>query len=306
MGSYVIYDGLNSIGLLLGIPIFFLLALIIVPVITCFSLLVGIVKKKKFYIQCGYHLTQFGTFLSGIFSFLFFFAIWIYYAELQSLGGIYRYVCWLILGIFYLGIALEVICFVLWNKYKWLEGWYTFLSFLSGICFSSFIIVLIFLLGDIFSDRYLLLQSETDLQIFLSLMFPSLNNPLWLMVFIVHFVEAAAGGGLGLIWLWMRRNKDNFGRDYYSAAAKWYSEWAAYGAWVFLGCFISGILYKIYIQATLSWPIILTSIVLNVCSAVLWTTIACSKAPMRYKLGMICAILFFIYGVIFGWGVLFG
>lgn len=299
MESYLAFDSLNKASLFWGFPLFFFLASIFLPVVICFSMLVGIIKKSRLYIQCAYQLTFLSILLGGLFGCIFLLFILTYFQEIQNIPTIYKYIFWLICGTYYLGLLLESISFVLWRMRIALPVGYTLLSFLSGTCFSVCIIIVIFVIGYAISGELFIIQHETDSSVIIGLLFPTLMNPLWLVVLVLHFIEAAAAGSIGLLWLWCRRNKDNFGRDYYMIAANWCADWAAYGAWVYVVSFMAVAFYTSKIQLLLTWPNILTLILCSI-SAIIWTVIAYSKKPMQYKIGILCSIIFFGYGLTFG------
>lgn len=306
MESYLAIEFLNKLTLSIGFPLFFLLASALLPIIVCFTIVFGIVKQSKLYIQCAYQLMYLGVILTSIFVLILLLVTGIYYSDIQHFLPIYQYIFWVTCSIFYLGFIFQLICIVLWYRLIGSPILYTLLSFLSGICYSSFIIISIFLFGYIFSGDFVALERETDFSIIVGLIFPSLTSPLWLIVFITHFIEAAAAGGIALVWLWIRRNKDNFGRDYYVVAANWCGVWAAYGAWIFLISFIVFMLYNVVISLiVIGWPIATVSIGLGLISALIWTKIALSNNPMRHKLSMIFAIVFFVYSMTFGSSVVF-
>lgn len=306
MESYIAIEFLNKLSLCVGFPLFFLLACILLPIIVCFTIIFSMIKQSKLYMQCAYQLMWLGLILASIFVLILLLFTGKYYSQIQHLLPLYHYIFGLTCSTFYFGFIFQVICIVLWYKSVGSSILYTLLSFLSGICYSSFIIISIFLLGYIFSGDITVLEHETDFSIIARLILPSLMDPLWLIVVIVHFIEAAAAGGVALVWLWIRRNKDNFGRDYYSVAANWCSDWAAYGAWVSLISFIIFILYKIQVDSVvIGWSVVIVSFILGLIAALIWTGIALSKRPMRYKLSMIFAIIFFVYSMTFGTSIVF-
>lgn len=128
---------------------------------------------------------------------------------------------------------------------------------------------------------------------------------------------AAAGGGIALIWLILRRARDDYGRDYYAFAARWCGKWAAAGGWFSLAA-LASILWVVTEGAFFSAlgvhglhelhggphaPALIAAGLLAVAS-VLWTAVARSAAPMRHKPGMVLALLCFLAGLAAGFPLL--
>ena len=111
----------------------------------------------------------------------------------------------------------------------------------------------------------------------------------------------AAGGGIALIWLVLRRKRDDYGRDYYAFAARWCGKWAAAGGWLSLallacvalilseGTFFSALDLNLGAHARGMAGAGLLAV-----AAALWTGIGLSAAPMRHKPGMVLALFCFL------------
>ena len=111
--------------------------------------------------------------------------------------------------------------------------------------------------------------------------------------FIVTFVlllafGLAAAGCLGLIWLLLRRNIDDYGRDYYGFAAKWCARWAAVGGWAAAAV---GVLLGIASDSTGTGAVGMGFFLVPLLAAsIVWTTVSASSMPMRHKIGMVACI----------------
>lgn len=122
----------------------------------------------------------------------------------------------------------------------------------------------------------------------------------------------AAGGGIALVWLILRRARDDYGRDYYAFAARWCGKWAAAGAWLSLAAG-AGVLWMVTDGAFFASlgshdlaphaPALIGAGLLAG-AAVLWTAVARSAAPMRHKPGMVLALLCFGGGLAAGFSLL--
>lgn len=110
-------------------------------------------------------------------------------------------------------------------------------------------------------------------------------------------LSAAAGGGIALVWLVLRRKRDDYGRDYYTFAARWCGKWAAAGGWISLAA-LAGICRLVTEEAFFSdlasHAAELVGAGLIGLAAILWTAVAVSVAPMRHKPGMVLALFCFL------------
>ncbi len=113
----------------------------------------------------------------------------------------------------------------------------------------------------------------------------------------------AAGGGLGLLNLVLRRNLDDFGRDYYRLAASWSaarSAWGAAGLAVLSGLAAWGLARAVPQSGPNVGPALWAGAALAAVCALLagagWLAVAHSEHPMRLKSLMVfscvAAILF--------------
>ncbi len=297
MVPFLTFDSMFIVRFLLGFALFCFLATAMLPFISFFSLIIKMIKKQVFYERCAYHLTQLTSFLSTIFGGIFLFVIVIYWKDVQSLSPVFTYVLWLLGIIFLAGVFIELLVFSFWKNLSKDQLLRIVFTSLPGILFSIVVISMVFLCGYTLSGEISSLQNETDITVLIDIFSPSLRNPLWLAVIAIHFVEATAGGSIGLLWLWFRRNKDNFGRDYYTFAVKYCSEWSAYGAWISLINIMILVYYRYSIVVT-QWNMMVSIFLMIVLSAVLWTIIATSKTPLRHKVSMVCSILFFVYAIV--------
>lgn len=119
---------------------------------------------------------------------------------------------------------------------------------------------------------------------------PPLASPLWPLVCLWLPQSVTLAAGLGLCYLLIRRNRDDWGRDYYRYAAPFLSRWFLVGAvltlgmmvWMFLS--LKGIfnlyLPQIFYAALASAACLALAMILAAC-------IAGSENPMRLKVSMI-------------------
>lgn len=107
----------------------------------------------------------------------------------------------------------------------------------------------------------------------------------------------ALAGSFGLVWVLVRRNHDDFGRDYYTLAAHSYARYGAVTGWATLAFFLAlrwihaGGFFLTFDQI----PLEIFCVFCLSLAALLCTVIGISQTPMRHKLSMILALIF-LYG----------
>ena len=207
----------------------------------------------------------------------------------------------------YLSAGLLLGGTIIWTvvvaAWKTLRGWpvlHGFLAFLTGSSLACLPIIGL-ILGRVALQGTELPQ-ENDLQTLIGLLLPSASDPFWLYFGLIHFLEVASAGALGLFWLLVRRKSDDFGRDYYVFAANWCGEWAAWGGWfslIMAGvlCFMlqTQDLLTLENQGALLFVAALFAALLI--PSVIWTVIARSATPMRHKIGMIFSLLLLVVAI---------
>jgi len=124
----------------------------------------------------------------------------------------------------------------------------------------------------------------------------------WAMLAHYALLAPACAGALALPWLVLRRNRDDWGRDYYAYATRACSRWAA---WCILGS-VAGfgalvwLTWPVMSQSPYSQPFLLLAgagAVLALLACLCWMLIARSAAPMRHKPAMFLALLLLWLGV---------
>jgi len=125
---------------------------------------------------------------------------------------------------------------------------------------------------------------------------------LWPTMVAAVLFALAATGGLGLVYLLMRRNTEDFGRDYYTFALRHCARWAttpilisalafAWGAVVH-----SGRLGDLTVQNP-KLQYLAASIVCLLLADTSWTLVARSQTPLRQKPAVILGLLFLLLGL---------
>ena len=186
-----------------------------------------------------------------------------------------------------LSAILLVFYWSLWQKLKKNKGIHLLLGVLAVCCLKIFLVVLIF------AGYFQAAPEAVAQQIFIA-GFPlppltSLIYPLGLQTLIL---SVTAGASLALLYLLLRRNLDDFGRDYYRYVVILTAKWLIASLFLsFLPCvWVYFLLGKKILVSSLYLPggVILASFVLIV---VLNTVLIRSKQPLRLKGVMVCCFL---------------
>ncbi|MDC0335624.1 hypothetical protein OAN24_01830 [Pseudodesulfovibrio sp.] len=108
------------------------------------------------------------------------------------------------------------------------------------------------------------------------------------MAVMYTILTLSAAAGLSCVYLVLRRNKDDFGRDYYNFALKLAARWATLPMFGFLACqgWLFAVLPENFRIMTLGTPLGIIWAVgtgLGVICAIIWILIARSTAPLQLK-----------------------
>lgn len=126
---------------------------------------------------------------------------------------------------------------------------------------------------------------------------PQINSALWPLAALWPVMSLSVAAGLGLFYLILRRNKDDWGRDYYRFAAPFLGKWQIVGgigtlavlAWLFLSLrgAINLFLPQIFYAGMAGVVCLVLAMLFSLC---LWL----SENPMRLK-GCMLAICLFLF-----------
>jgi cytochrome bd-type quinol oxidase subunit 2 len=116
----------------------------------------------------------------------------------------------------------------------------------------------------------------------------TVGSMLWPMsaMYVVLCVSAAAG--LSCVYLVVRRNRDDFGRDYYRFSLNLASRWALISMLLFLACqgWLFAVLPDMFRTMTTQTPLGMiwaAGCVLGLACVGLWSATAKSDTPLRFK-----------------------
>lgn len=291
---------------LLSVPLCLYLATAMLPFVVICGLLFARFGRKNLYERSSRQLAGLANILNWLFLGCAGAGFLVARQELEAMHGPYLLGAYLFLGLSAGGTLLWTIVASAWKPLRKVPVLHVLIAFLSGSCIAALAVGGLFVLQLMLQGVVLPVQNEWQtLQLALLPLPLSLTDPFWLLAALLHFLEAAAAGGVGLLWLIFRRHVDDFGRDYYAFAANWCGEWGGYGGWI--SFILTGvILWFSWTRGILNLnnPATLlflagTLLPLFVC-AVLWTVIARSGTPMRRKISMFFAVFLFVVSLASG------
>ncbi len=134
---------------------------------------------------------------------------------------------------------------------------------------------------------------------------PSMESTYWNAAPYALPLAFALAGGISCIWLILRRNIDDFGRDYYAQMLPWCTSWARNGWLIFwLILFASTALQWVNLlhqDDYLSSPVFMQSVayvLLWLIPGILWTITMRSQHPLRHKATLVLAFLFGMMSIV--------
>lgn len=260
------------------------------PVIALFGELAAKTKKRVFYEKYGQQTATMGLFLLILMLVVSGSANVAAYIKLPQL---YEKVLApsspLLIALYGFGafIILSLIYFLTWKKMRNAKGLHIVLGLVSAIAAVACIVVSV----------------AAKLTIGFSLEnFPQLDIEtiamLWPMVTMYAILILSAAAALSCVYLIARRNRDDFGRDYYSFSLKLAARWSAIPMFGFLAC--QGWLYTVMPTSIrtmiLGTPLALVwgaATALGILCFLLWVVIARSQSPLQFKGLAVLGIIFF-------------
>ena len=286
--------------MLFAVPVCLYFAAAVLPFVVLFGLVRAHFGRRSLLERCSRQQARFGVFLNWLFVLC---AAGVWFAKIvpfEDWQPLYRVGLYLAAGLLGAGTLLSTVTVAAWKPLRKVPVLHGILVFLSGICLAAIPAIGLLLGRALLGEAAL--PENADFSGVASLLLPSIADPFWAYAGLIHFLEIATAGALGLCWLLVRRGIDDFGRDYYVFAANRCGSWAAWGGWIaFLmaGVFCAMLRW----QELLSFenPTILLFVGVQfaalAAASVLWTVVARSVTPMRHKIGMVMAVLFLLVAI---------
>ncbi|MDL2316712.1 hypothetical protein LJC59_06490 [Desulfovibrio sp. OttesenSCG-928-A18] len=288
-----------------GVLLFFVLAALCSPLLALKTEFLYAVRRKPFYDKCAMQLGQSSLFLlvfAGISITAAATGFFLYQAELAPFFPVPPVAMELrplvtavpMGGLF----LLMLLYYLLWRPLKKLRALHLFFGLLPVlgallVLFCGFLVVasarqpllFAFMWMDPLNVLHLLILD------FLG------SHALWYALGCLYCTGMAAAGGLAQLWLIFRRNRADYGRDYYAFAMRYCARFAL--AFVVFSGILAALFFwelKTSVPAELSQGedpgVLLLSFCMPLLCALLWFFAAKSDTPMRHKPGAIFACLF--------------
>ena len=277
--------------LLVIIPAALLLAFAGMGFVAATARILAVIRQRSAYEKCARQLALCGMGLGWLL--LVASRIWLYFQpERFPAGSLPSYLVemsWLLLS---LAVLLSSIFFVLWRMLKNMAVLHMTIGIFSGVmgCVALGVTII--------SLRFLAAFAHPDTAtIGMDRIFPlQWEAPFWTSVIYTLPLVFTMSAALGAFWLVLRRNRDDFGRDYYNTMIPWCATWARNG-WMLLWLLL---LASAGIQIWHTWQgggfsqqeAILESsrILLWLIPALLWTMVCRSAIALRHKFTLLAAL----------------
>jgi hypothetical protein len=193
-------------------------------------------------------------------------------------------------------LLLLLLYIALWTPLKKCR----FLHVFSGLLAALFSLLVLFAGLLLFSAELLPVRDLSPLAFFQSLIPDFLTSPVFCALFSFLFCTGlASGGGLTQIWLLLRRNRADYGRDYYVFAMRYCARLALF--FTLLAAALAGGTYWLLdssVPRELSQNhdigLMLIAFGLPLSCGLLWLSIVKSDTPLRHKPGACFACLFLL------------
>lgn len=165
------------------------------------------------------------------------------------------------------------------------------------------LVVLTAMLRAVFMPGFVSSGADAPLDVAYALFAPAHDDIVYGLYLLAPFLGLGSAGAVAMLWLLVRRNKDNFGRDYYMLALRWCATWALIGS-LALACVAAYAMWLVLLALQPSrYEVIMVflgaSIAVPFVIALVFTLIVRSSNPMRHKLtmlvGLIGLVLFAMY-----------
>lgn len=261
--------------------------------ISAVAKLICMIRSRTIYDKCARQIAMLTLLLGWIL--LIAGRLWLYFTQRNSLHEVpisdfVLEMSWLLLSI---GVLLSSIYFIVWRTLKQMPVLHVTLGAISAIqnCIA--------LLAVLTSLRMIAAYSTpgTNSSGLGGLLPDTWNAPAWSAAACMLPLVFSLGAAYAIIWLLVRRNRDDYGRDYYNVMIGWCSAWAR-NAWlvVYMIFLLSTGLHLLhrYQEKTFSPAVGINDgllCLLWLCPAILWTIVRRSKIALRHKISLAIAFL---------------
>lgn len=203
------------------VPLAMILAFAGLFFISATAKILATARKRSSFDKCSRQLAILGLILGW--TLLVGYRVWLYYTQAEHIpGSLQNFMLelgWMLMS---MGVLLSSIYYTLWRILKNMPVLHATLGMISATqnCL-AFICVL-------FCIRLCAAATATETShMAVADLFPSAwEAPLWTALCVSVPLIFAMAGAFGSCWMSLRRNKDDFGRDYYNQMLPWTTAWA--------------------------------------------------------------------------------
>jgi len=281
----------DVLTIVIGLSILFALAGL--PFIAVSSELLAIIKQRSFYNKCARQIACASALLSLIVILAGAYLTKVRMDYMQDVPIIAQgYVIWwlfLALSGFLMGLY-----FILWNSMQNRPRLHQCMALIAGFCS---VISLYCILALLNAESRIKNNADFKINNITSLFTPDQDSNLWNTLFMVPGVIISLAASFAIMWLIIRRNKDDYGRDYYNTMLTWLATWARNG-WILL--WATSLIFLVYNTwyAYINLDIVMSMqeyinnaiyFLLWLIPILLWLLVIKSKTPMRNKISLIIA-----------------
>lgn len=284
-------------GLMAGLMLTVLLAAVASPLIAVVSQRLAVRHSKVFYDKCARQIATMGTMIGGV---LFASAaagtthLAIQHPDLFE--GPFRLPVFICVGALALGMALSTAYTLSWTPLRGNKSLHSLLGGLASVAMLAALFLLLGLAAAMLKPGHHVAPQATTAELLLAVYTAIPDARFW------FFFAQCVVGGLGAAgmfaqaYLLMRRNQDDFGRDYYKFALPYCTRWSIAPLLLQLipASWLAFLLLRPHAAATpLADPAIWlwgAAAVLPVTASLLWLRIMRSETPLRHKASIVLAI----------------
>ncbi len=301
----------------------FLMVIVALPIMSISGQILSLIRQRSAYAKCAKQLASLALFLGWFMTLSCFYPLWIRVSpsilELISKmtvdGQAINYLAlwepikasvYLQAHVYAAGLLLFASIFLsifrfswkVWKKHRLIlqclaivaSCWYA-MAFYGIICIIS-------------ADNALALGIEYPLSLN-AFYVPSLDSSLLTVILFLLPLSFALAGGIATFWLIIRRNRDDFGRDYYAQMLPWCASWAR-NAWIFYWLILLSVtalqwLDLLQKENYLSNPEFMRSVAfvfMWLIPGILWAIVIKSAYPLRHKFTLILAFIFSLCSIV--------
>jgi hypothetical protein len=279
-----------------------LMATICSPALTLFSQILASAQKKVFYDKFARQLATMATTL-GVLCFTTM-AAGILHTALEEpalFEGPLRLPLMAALGTLTLAFALQVIYSLTWNSLKKNKALHRLFGLFAGLAMFTAVFLSLGLKRTVLAAGLSIPSSAPALDTFLAVYSIPAQSVFWPLLAQALLAGIGAAGALGLCYLLLRREADNYGRDYYNFSTAYCAR-----------CALIPSLLQTIPAALLLWmsqpvlspfalenPFVLlwaAGIAIPLLACAGWMIVAVSAAPLRHKPAMITAPVLLVAG----------